>query len=340
MGVKEILKDLVRFNTVEDKENTEIMNYIEGILKNKGFKTDYKSKCLVMSIKDEYNLGFLGHTDTVQAGSDWSADLFKMKENNGNLYGLGVCDMKGGISAILQAVLETDWEKLKYGIKLYFTYDEEINFQGIKELVENNEKFPQNMIIGEPTNNVIMNGSKGLLELKLIFSGISAHSSMPYKGENAIEKCMDFLNELKNFYNELKVDESNNFEIGYTTMNIGKIEGGKSINIVPNSCEVLIDFRIVKEEHTELILTKINELTQKYNGNYNIINNIKPFINQDEKINSTNFITEASFINTKNRYILGLGPINPHQANEYITIESLNKLVKQYKEMIYKYLEK
>lgn len=339
MGVKEILKDLIAFNTVKDKENSEIMNYIEEILINKGFKTDYKSKCLVMSIKDKCNLGFLGHTDTVQAGDDWRINPFEMKENKEKLYGLGVCDMKGGIAAILQAVLEKDWENLKSGIKLYFTYDEEINFQGIKELVEKNEKFPQNMIIGEPTNNVIMNGSKGLLELKVLFSGVSAHSSMPCEGENAIEKCINFLNEFNNFYSKLKEDKNNNFEIGYTTMNIGKINGGKSINIVPNSCEVLIDFRIIKEEHTDLILTKINQLTRKYNGNYNIINNIKPFINQDEKIYPTNFITEASFIDAKNRYILGVGPINPHQANEYITIESLNKLAEQYKEMIYKYLE-
>ena len=51
---------------------------------------------------------------------------------------------------------------------------------------------------------------------------------------------------------------------------------------------------------------------------------------------TTNFITEASFINSKNRYILGVGPINAHEANEYITIESLDKLVEQYKQIIHK----
>ena len=337
MSAKDILKELVKFNTVKDKDNKEIINYIEKILKSKGFKTDYKSKDLIMSIKNKNTLGFLGHTDTVGAGNDWNTNPFELKESKGNLYGLGTCDMKGGIAAILQAVLETDWEKLKYGIKLYFTYDEEINFLGIKEIIQKKEKFPDNMIIGEPTNNAIMNGSKGLLELKLDFNGISAHSSMPYEGENAIEKCIEFINELKIFYNQLKEDKSDVFEIGYTTMNIGKIDGGKSINIVPNSCKVLIDFRIIKDEHINLILNKINELTQNYKGNYEIINNIKPFINQDEDIYPTNFITEASFIDSKNRYILGGGPINPHEANEYISRDSLENLVKQYKEMICKY---
>lgn len=336
MSAKDILKDLIKFNTVKDKENEAIMNYIEKQLKNKGFKTEYKSKCLIISIKDKHNLGFLGHTDTVMAGSNWKTNPYEMKEDNGKLYGLGTCDMKGGIAGILQAVIETDWEKLKYGMKLYFTYDEEICFEGIEEIVQKEEKFPKYMIIGEPSNNIIMNASKGLLELKLTFNGVSAHSSMPNKGENAIENTIEFLNKLKLFYNELKEDKNNDFEIEYTTMNIGKINGGKSINIVPSNCEVFIDFRVIKDEHINLILNKISKLTQKYNATYNIINNINSFTNKNEKICPTNFITEASFIDSRNRYILGVGPINPHEENEYITMESLDKLVTQYKNMIYR----
>ena len=337
MKAKNILKELIKFNTVNDKENQSIMNYIEKLLQNKGFKTEYKSKCLIMSIKDKYNLGFLGHTDTVMAGSDWEINPYEMKEDKEKLYGLGICDMKGGIAGILQAIIETDWEKLKYGMKLYFTYDEEINFLGIKEIIEKKEKFPKNMIIGEPSNNIIMNSSKGLLEFKIAFTGISAHSSMINKGENAIEKSIEFLNELKSFYNELKKDKNDNFEIGYTTMNIGKIEGGKSINIVPSSCEVFIDFRLIKSEHKKLILNKISELTRKYNATYTIINSISPFANKNEKMNPTNFITEASFIDAENKYILGVGPINAHKANEYITTASLEKIIMQYKDMIYKF---
>lgn len=337
MKAKNILKELIKFNTVNDKENQSIMNYIEKLLQNKGFKTEYKSKCLIMSIKDKYNLGFLGHTDTVMAGSDWGINPYEMKEDKEKLYGLGICDMRGGIAGILQAIIETDWEKLKYGMKLYFTYDEEINFLGIKEIIEKKEKFPKNMIIGEPSNNIIMNSSKGLLEFKIAFTGISAHSSMINKGENAIEKSIEFLNELKSFYNELKKDKNDNFEIGYTTMNIGKIEGGKSINVVPSSCEVFIDFRLIKSEHKKLILNKISELTRKYNATYTIINSISPFANKNEKMNPTNFITEASFIDAENKYILGVGPINAHKANEYITTASLEKIIMQYKDMIYKF---
>ena len=60
-----ILKDLIKFNTIKDKENKEIINYIEKILLDKGLKTEYKGKYLIMSTEQLDKLGFLGHTDTV-----------------------------------------------------------------------------------------------------------------------------------------------------------------------------------------------------------------------------------------------------------------------------------
>ena len=334
MELNQILKKLVKFDTYKDKENKEIINYIQEILERKGFKTEYKSKCLVMSIKEKCKLGFIGHTDTVQSGSDWKYNPLELTEIDDKLYGLGTCDMKGGIAAILRAVLDIDWNKLNYGIKLFFTYDEEIGFKGIKEINSLNIEIPENIIIGEPTNNVIMNGSKGLLEFKIEFKGKSAHSSNPKKGVNSIEECIEFLKELKGFYNNLKIEIDKRFEIPYTTMNIGKIEGGKSINIVPNSCVVYIDFRMINNEHRIKIFEEINMMSAKYKFKFEVINDIKPFITDSKECKTTNFITEASFIESKNRYILGTGPINAHEANEYITKESLNKLVEQYKKMI------
>ena len=119
-------------------------------------------------------------------------------------------------------------------------------------------------------------------------------------------------------------------------MNVGRIDGGKSINIVPNKCETCIDFRVISNEHRRRIFKEIHRLKEKYQFEYKIINDIKPFINENEESKTTDFITEASFIQSKNRYILGTGPINPHEANEYITVESLDRLVEQYKQIINK----
>ena len=334
MQAKDILKNLIKFNTYRDIKNREIIDYIQKLLDQKGFKLEYKSKCLIMSIKEECRIGFIGHTDTVQSGNDWRYNPLELTEVDGKLYGLGTCDMKGGIAAILKAVLDIDWNKLNYGIMLIFTYDEEIGFQGIKEINNLNINIPETVIVGEPTYNQIMEGSKGLLEFKIDFKGKSAHSSNPEKGINAIEKCILFLDELKMLYNDLKLETDNRFKIPYTTMNIGKIDGGKSINIVPDSCITYIDFRIINNEHRKIIYNEINRLKENYQFEYKVINDIKPFITEGKECKTTDFITEASFVQSKNRYILGAGPIKAHETNEYITLDSLNKLIAQYKMLI------
>ena len=329
MNSKNILKKLVYYNTINDKENKKIMNYIEEYLKKIGFKTEYKSKCLVMSNRDDCNIGFLGHTDTVSYSSDWSYNPFELTEVDGKLYGLGTSDMKGSIAAILSVVTKLDFNKK--GIKLIFTYDEEIGFSGITELINNKTEFPKYMIIGEPTNNEIINASKGLLEFKIKFKGLASHSSKPEEGSNAIEKCINFINKLKIFYNELRKET---IDSKYATMNIGVINGGRSINIVADSCEVLIDFRTISKDQNEMIINKIEELIIDYDATYEIINSISPFSNDNEKVNISDFITEASFIESDNKYILGVGPINAHKTDEFITIDSLNKLEEQYINLI------
>ena len=224
--VEKILGELVRFNTIKDKENTNIINYLEKVLSSIGFKTEIKEKFLVMSNKEKNTLGFLGHTDTVEYTDGWKYDKFELTKIENKLYGLGVCDMKSGIAAMISAISQIDFNKLNNGIKLYFTYDEEINFAGIKDVIRYEKNFPNTMIIGEPTDNQIIVGSKGLMEYKISFKGIKTHSSTPNKGKNAIIQAVSFINDLNDFYkNYLRKDTNPNFEIPYTRMNIGKIQG-------------------------------------------------------------------------------------------------------------------
>ena len=127
-----ILKDLVKFNTIKDKENKEIINYIESYLKALGFKTESKTNNLVMSIGSNPKIGFLGHTDTVEYIDEFKTP-FDLTLKDSFLYGLGACDMKGGIAAMLDAVSKVDFSNLKNGMKLYFTYDEAL---GIKRYLK------------------------------------------------------------------------------------------------------------------------------------------------------------------------------------------------------------
>lgn len=333
-----ILKDLIKFNTIKDKENTEIINYLEGVLKDLNFKTEYKSKSLIMSIGEQQKLGFLGHTDTVEYIQGWNSNPFELTEFNDKLYGLGVCDMKGGIAAMLDAISQIDFNNMKYGMKVYFTYDEEIDFGGINELVNEKVKFPELMIFGEPSNNEILVGSKGLLAYELEFIGKKAHSSNPEKGLSANINAIKFLTELNEYYEKnIKEYREERYEIPYTTMNIGTINGGSAINSIPANCKVTLDFRIANNEHINLLKLKIEELSKKYKCNAEILQSIESFINKTTITNNektASFITEASFIDNTCKIILGLGPVTAHEVNEYITQESYNMLVEQYKEII------
>ena len=331
MKTKKILKDLVKFNTIQDNQNKDIIDYIEKYLLQFGFKTEYKSKCLVMSNKEECRFGFLGHTDTVSYSSDWTFDPFILNEVDNKLYGLGTCDMKAGIAVILSIISKIDFKKFKYGVKLFFTYDEEIGFSGINELLNRKISFPDYMLIGEPTNNEIINSSKGLLEIKISFFGVSSHSSSPSEGVNAIENTIQFLNKLENYYEKIKREI---IDSKYTTMNIGLINGGRSINIVPDYCEVFIDFRTIIKSHNEKIIKYIEKVISKYDARVEIINNIYPFLNDGEIVNMSDFISEASFIDSKEKIILGAGPKNAHKKDEFVSLESLEKLEKQYTDII------
>lgn len=335
-----ILKDLISFNTIKDKENEKIINYIEGYLKNIGFKTENKGKNLIMSIGENAKIGFLGHTDTVEYIEGWTTNPFELTQIQDKLYGLGTCDMKGGIAAILDAISKVDFSKLKYGMKVYFTYDEEIGFSGTYDIVKSKEVFPEIMIFGEPTNNEILVGSKGLLEYELSFKGIKAHSSNPAKGKSANMNAVKLLYELEVFYNEkIKKFEEKNYEVPYTTMNVGTINGGSAKNSVSANCEVSIDFRIANKEHMKVIKEKIEELAMKYECRVNIIEEIEPFINKCKFTNKTktaNFMTEASLIKCTTKIILGTGPVTAHEVNEYIEEKSYKKLVEQYKSLIIK----
>ena len=250
---------------------------------------------------------------------------------------------------MLKASTNIDKSKLKNGFKLYFTYGEETDFEGIKLLVKNKEIFPKYLILTEPTDLYPVISTKGCMEYEISFFGKSAHSSTPNKGKNAILETNKFINELLDFYEEIKKKKDLRFDIPYTTINIGTICGGNAANKVPDICTLKLDIRTIKKDHNIKIENKLNLLLKKYDCNYKISINLDPIINNDEKIINTiesicknkstsqNYVTEASFIKNIKPIIIGPGPITAHECNEFIEIDKLNKIVKIYEEIIKKY---
>ena len=353
MTAREILKDLIAFNTIEDKENHEIMAYIEDYLKPLGFTVEKMANkdngklVLIASYGDDPALGFLGHTDTVDIGEGWVTDPHVLTEKDGDLYGRGTCDMKGGIAAFLAAIGETDLAKLKKGIKVYCTYDEEIMFGGVKDLVEAGTVFPPHVVVAEPTDLVPQPGSKGLLEYIFTFEGESTHSSLPIEGKNSNKNAVRFLNRMLDFEEELKKETDDFFGVPYSTMNIGIIEGGTAINIVPAKTTVYLDFRINDSaKQYDRIRAAVDEALEGLNGSYDIINDIASFQNAGplvsfyeeqtgKKAEPFFGITEASFFEG-DKMIIGVGPVVAHEPNERVNIKSLEDTTELFRKVIEK----
>ena len=355
MEVIDILRKLISFNTIEDKENKEIIEWIEKYLQEIGFtctkiidETTQKG-CLIAEIGENPQLAFCGHLDTVNATEKWKRNPLELTIEDDKIYGLGVCDMKGGISAFLKACSNINKEKLKNGVKLFFTYDEEINFEGINLLLKNKVKFPKLLILAEPTDLKPVTATKGCIEMKVTFYGKSSHSSMPDQGKSAIIEAHKFIGELLEFYEELKKETNEIFSIPYTTMNIGKINGGDAINKVPDECCIEFDARTIAKEHNKIIVEKVKSILEKYEAKLEIGIDIKSNINTNEKMikeiekmtqckaQSENYVTEASFIPESESIILGVGPVTAHQCDEHIEIEKLEKLVKIYDNILQNY---
>ena len=179
-----------------------------------------------------------------------------------------------------------------------------------------------------------MTGCKGLFAIKVFTNGIKVHSSTPHKGKSANLNMIKLLNELDIFYNEnIKGEINKEYEVPYTTMNIGLLNGGSAINSVAASCMSYVDFRTVSNDHVELLKCKLNELCKKYDAKYEIDIDVKTFYNNIDFLGKTytaGFMTEASFISDCNRIILGVGPMSAHEINEHVNIESLKNCKEQY----------
>lgn len=344
------LKNLISFNTVEDKENNLIMDYCISFLKEYNFNIKElvnNNKKAIIATRGNAKIGFIGHTDVVGISNDWKTDPFKLSIEDNKLIGRGTCDMKGGIAAFFETIKELD---KSIPLQVILTYDEEIDFGGIKEVIKNESLIAKNIIIGEPTDNKPVLATKGIMEYKLEMYGESVHSSLKPKGISAIDEMIKFINELNEMIKDLQKEKNDIFEVNTLTSNIGLIKGGNAVNIVPDYCEINFDFRTIDRNQNIVIDRQLNYLKNKYNCKLIKNNDLPPLKeNKDfskeiesllkEKCIGFTGATEASFINDRNIVILGPGPLTLHETNEYITKESFNKTIEQYKMIIDKYKE-
>ena len=277
MNSIQILEKLISFDTVSSNSNLEIISYCEKILKDAGaeitlIKNTEKTKANLFATigpVDEPGIILSGHTDVVPVTNQkWKTNPFKLTEIDNKLYGRGTADMKSFVACALYAASKASSMNLKTPLHFSFSYDEEIGCVGVRSLIEmlkNSPIKPLFCIVGEPTSMQVMSGHKGKVNASVLIKGKEAHSALTTKGLNSIYLASEFIQGIESIQTNLinNSTHDNDFEVPYTTLQVGKIEGGVAVNIVPSSSSLLFEIRSLHSDDPNLILKDIKILSEK-----------------------------------------------------------------------------
>ena len=187
------------------------------------------------------------HLDTVDIAE---ASQLLPREKDGRLYGRGACDTKGSVAAMLSALLT-----LAHGgprprhTEIVFAglVDEEEGQGGSRALAASGLRADL-AIVGEPTSLRVVTAHKGNLWLRLETHGKAAHGSRPELGRNAVHEMARVVDLLETRY-AAQLRRRRHRLLGHPTVNVGAIQGGVQPNIVPASCSIAVDRRLLPGEN-------------------------------------------------------------------------------------------
>ena len=204
-----------------------------------------------------------GHTDTVPPNAGSPVDLFAAEEKEGRLYGRGASDMKGALAAMAGALADLEAHKsLGAGkVTLAAVIDEEMESLGAEALIRSGFKADA-AIVGEPTDNRIAVGHKGLEWLAVEFTGRAAHGSTPEAGINAISAAADFIRLVEDELTPV-FQERRDPVLGLPVINMGTISGGDQPSTVAAQCTIKLDRRWVSTETIEQVFADLEGLLAK-----------------------------------------------------------------------------
>ncbi|HUI42691.1 MAG TPA: M20/M25/M40 family metallo-hydrolase [Terriglobia bacterium] len=235
MELLELTKALVNINSVTGHE-VACAEFLRQHLAGRGFEVQMQpvsgQRANVFASRGIPKVVLSTHMDTVPP-------YLHAREDEQFIYGRGACDAKGIIAAQVTAAARLMAEGLS-DFGLLFVVGEETGSDGARaaNLLAPGSEY---IINGEPTENRLVIGTKGILWVKIEARGKMAHSAYTELGESAIEKLLDILADLR----RLPLPRDPVF--GPATMNIGLISGGRAPNVIPDRADCEIMYRMVPE---------------------------------------------------------------------------------------------
>lgn len=257
LSAVELTRELVRFETVNPPGNErDCAAHLARLLEEAGFDVashGFGENRVNLIARKGGNGGapalcFTGHIDTVPLGlQPWSVDPFAAGIDGGRLYGRGSSDMKAGVAAFTAAAIDLAGAlDGTPGLELVITGGEETGCTGAYALADKAGTLGKAgaVVVAEPSANKPWVGHKGALWLKAVSTGVTAHGSMPDRGDNAVYKAARAIGKLENF----DFNVARHPVLGPPTLNIGTVSGGININSVPDRAEFTIDMRTIPEQ--------------------------------------------------------------------------------------------
>ncbi|WP_309664691.1 acetylornithine deacetylase [Tabrizicola sp.] len=268
--MRAILERLVAFDTVSSKPNMALMRYVKEVLESAGIApllipdADGTKANLFASI-GPVGAGVMlsGHTDVVPVeGQAWTYPPFALTKAEGRLYGRGTADMKGFVACAVAAMLAASKRPLKVPLHLALSYDEEIGCMGVRSLIDMLEAAPQRprmCIVGEPTGMQVATGHKGKVALRATCVGREGHSALAPMALNALHLAADFVGAVRGLQADVVATglRDGDYDVPYTTLHVGKLNGGVQVNIVPNLAVLDFEIRSLAGDDPETLIARL-----------------------------------------------------------------------------------
>ena len=204
------------------------------------------------------------HGDVVPPGEGWTFPPYGGVIDNGYIYGRAAAVSKCDFATYIFAVraLEALGVRLKGGVELHFTYDEEFGgLLGPGFLLREKLTKPDFVIAAGFSYNIVT-AHNACLQFEITVHGKSGHGAMPETGHDALQAATKILNALYGQLPELKKIKSKVPGIDSPTMLVGRIDGGTNTNVVPGKVVMKMDRRMIPEEDPVAVEAQVRKLIE------------------------------------------------------------------------------
>ena len=272
-----MIERLIAFDTTSRNSNLELIHYVRDYLADLGVTAqlvhdDAGRKAnlyATLGPTDRPGIALSGHTDVVPIDNqDWTRDPWLVSEHSGRLYGRGTCDMKSFVAVALAHAPRFLAAGLGTPVHLCFSYDEEVGCKGVPSLLDflaAQPVKPAMCVVGEPTEMKVITGHKGKTSIRCHVRGKEAHSSLAPYGVNAVNAAARVVTYLADMAARKAAEGpfDADFDVPYTTVHTGTIEGGTQLNIVPGHCRFEFEFRYLPQDDPERLLSEVRHYAER-----------------------------------------------------------------------------